>query len=320
MIGHARVGAEGDLDAVLDRRADVLAVCRRGFFRFQQRVLRARTRFRLRQRRVRRNHRRHEPGAILLEEGVGLRVGVRSVLDRIDACFERRLDAVLPVRMRGDLAAEHVRGVDDRLHLVREHLLIQPAGDIAVHAAGGRELDHIRALRDLLAHCAAAFVGAVAVVGRTLAHDLGNVAIGVVRAVAVAARDRDGAARRDDRGAGNRARENRVAQRRDAANFGTEVAHGREACFQRAAGIADADEQVVLDVAIVLLQPRTHLVVVIEDVHVHVDQARQHELLAQVDESRAGFRCHQAVANRFDPTVAHDDRRRTARRLAGTIE
>ena len=114
--------------------------------------------------------------------------------------------------------------------------------------------------------------------------------------------------------------ENRVAQRRDAADFGTEVAHCREACFQRAARVADADEQIVLDVAIVLLQPRPHLVVVVEDVDVHVDQARQHELLAQIDEPCAAFRRDQAVADGFDATVAHDDRRRAARRLAGTIE
>ena len=99
-----------------------------------------------------------------------------------------------------------------------------------------------------------------------------------------------------------------------------EIAHGRETRFQRAACVADADEQVVFDVAIVLLQPRAHLVVVVEDVDVHVDQARQHELLAQVDEPRAAFRRDQAVADGFDAALAHDDRRGAARRLTGTIE
>ena len=288
--------------------------------RFRQCVLRARARLRLCQRRMRRDHRRHEPRAILLEERVGLRIGVGSVLDRIHAGFECRLDAVLAVRMRRDLAAEHVRGVDDRLHLVREHLLVEPAGDVAVHAARGRELDDVGALRDLLAHRSAAIVSAVAVVGRALAHDLRDVAVGVVRAVAVTASDRDAASRRHDRRPGDCAGEDRVAQRRDAADFGAEVAHCREACFQRAPCIADADEQIVFDVAIVLLQSRTHLVVVVEDVHVHVDQARQYELLAQIDEPCAAFRRDQAVADGFDTTVAHDDRRRAARGLTGTIE
>jgi len=132
------------------------------------------------------------------------------VLDRIDARFERRLDAILTVRMRGDLAAEHVRGVDDRLHFIREHLLVEAACNVAVDAAGGRELDDVRALRDLFAHRTAAVIGAVAVVGRVGAHDLRDVAIGVVRAVTVTARDRDRPPGSDDRRAGNRPRQDRV--------------------------------------------------------------------------------------------------------------
>jgi hypothetical protein len=84
-----------------------------------------------------------------------------------------------------------------------------------------------------------------------LAQHFGDVAVGIVRAVAVAAGDRDRASRGDDRRSGNRARENRVAQRRDAAHVGPEVAHCREACFERATCIADADEEVVLDIAII---------------------------------------------------------------------
>ena len=123
-----------------------------------------------------------------------------------------------------------------------------------------------------------------------------------------------------DRRPGDAAGDDPVAQRRDAANVGAEVAHRREAGFQRAPCVVDADQQVVFDVAIVLLQPRAHLVVVVEDVDVHVDQARQHELLAQIDQPRAAFRRDQAVADRFDTAVAHDDRRCAARRLAGPIE
>ena len=162
MIRHAGVGAERDLHAGLDRRADVLPVRRGGFLGFRERVLRARAGPRLRQRGVRRDDRRDEPRAVLLEQRVRLRVGVRAVLDRVDAGFERRLDPVLSMRVRRDLAAEHVRRIDDRLHLLGEHLLIQSAGDVAVHAARCGELDDVGALRDLLAHRAAAFVRAVA--------------------------------------------------------------------------------------------------------------------------------------------------------------
>ena len=82
--------------------------------------------------------------------------------------------------MRGDLAAEEARGLDDRLHLVVEQLLSEAAGDVAVDAAGCGELDDVRALRNLLADGAAAVLGAVAQVGRARSAQLGDVAVRVV--------------------------------------------------------------------------------------------------------------------------------------------
>ena len=121
-------------------------------------------------------------------------------------------------------------------------------------------------------------------------------------------------------GPGDETGGDRVAQRGDAVDVGAEVAHGGEAGLERAARVVDADQQVVLDVAVVRLEPRAHLVVVAEDVDVRVDQPRQHELALEIDQPRAGRRRDVAVANRVDARSADDDRRRAARRLARTIE
>jgi len=56
--------------------------------------------------------------------------------------------------------------------------------------------------------------------------------------------------------------------------------------------------------------------------HVAVDQAGQDIALAQVDDGRAGITLgrSETVADRFDPAVADDDRRRTARLLAWAVQ
>jgi hypothetical protein len=45
-----------------------------------------------------------------------------------------------------------VRGFDQRLRFVVEHLLADAGADAAVHAAGGHDLDHVDTAAHLLAH------------------------------------------------------------------------------------------------------------------------------------------------------------------------
>ncbi len=112
----------------------------------------------------------------------------------------------------------------------------------------------------------------------------------------------------------------RIPQRRHAVDVGAEVAHRREPGLERPARVVDADQQVVLDVAVEGLEPRPHLVVVREDVDVGVDEARQDELALEVDQPGAVGRRDMAVTDRFDAPAADDDRGRPARRLTRTIE
>ena len=62
------------------------------------------------------------------------------------------------MRVRGHPASKEMSRLDNRLHLVVEQLLTETAGYVAVHAAGGGELDYVGALRDLLTRGAAAVV------------------------------------------------------------------------------------------------------------------------------------------------------------------
>ncbi len=158
---------------------------------------------------------------------------------------------LLPCGVRGHLATEHVRGVDDGLHLVSKHLLIQAAGDVAVHATGRGELDHVGALRDLRTDGAAAIVCTIAGIVGVFVHHLGDVTIGVVGSIAVAAGDGDAASGDVQRRADQHAVVDAIAQRRDAVDVGAEVAQRREAGFERAACVVDADDEVVFHVAIV---------------------------------------------------------------------
>jgi hypothetical protein len=99
---------------------------------------------------------------------------------------------------------------------------------------------------------------------------------------------------RDNRRPGNEAGRDRVAQRGDAMDVGAQIAHRREAGFERTAGVVDANQQVVFDVTVERLEARTHLVVVVEDVHVRVDQPGQYELALEIDEARAGRRARRS--------------------------
>jgi hypothetical protein len=82
------------------------------------------------------------------------------VLDGVAARPEEGVDAVGPMRMGGDTAAHHVRRLDDGPELRVRELLPEAGARVRQHAAGGRDLDQVGAHPNLLAHRAAAVVGA----------------------------------------------------------------------------------------------------------------------------------------------------------------
>jgi hypothetical protein len=63
---------------------------------------------RLRQRRMRGKHRRHEPRTCLLEVCVRGRTGEGAVLDRIHAGLQRGGNAVFAVRVCGNFSSERL--------------------------------------------------------------------------------------------------------------------------------------------------------------------------------------------------------------------
>ena len=267
------------------------------------------------ERRGRRHQGRDVIGAGAAVEHEALIVGEGAVLDRIDAGLERRIDAVDAMGVGGDAAAEGVSGLDDGAHLVRHHLPVEAARYVRKDAAGGGELDHLGAGRNLLAHRPAAIVGAVAGVGRALAGDLGEVAVEAVDA-AMAAGDRDAAAGRDDGRAGELAGIDRVAQRGDGARLAAEVADRGEAGEQGAAGVEQGGIGLVLIIAARRLQPRLEAVVEAAEMDVHVDQAGEDIGVAQIDDAGAG-QVDIAVADLGDAAAADDDARLAPRRPAG---
>ena len=198
VVRDAGVGAEGDLDAVLDRRADVLAVAARLPRLWPACSASARPA---------RACASAACGAIIvgtsqapffLNSALVCGVGVGAVLDRVDAGFERRvlmpfLPCACAATLRPNMCAVSMMAFISSANIC----WFEPAGDVAVHAAGRGELDDVGALRDLLAHRAAAIVRAVADVGRMRSRTTSrDVAVGVVRAVAVTAGDRDAASGR----------------------------------------------------------------------------------------------------------------------------
>jgi hypothetical protein len=84
------------------------------------------------------------------------------VLDRVGAVTQREVDAVRAMRVHGDFLSVQVRGLDQRLGFVVQHLPAQACADAAVHAARRHDLDVVDAAADLQAHRATAGLGAVA--------------------------------------------------------------------------------------------------------------------------------------------------------------
>src|SRR6266404_541547 len=87
-----------------------------------------------------------EKGAVLLGEGDAFVVDQAGMFDGVDAGSDGVLDGLSAVRMRGDLAAELVGFFGDGLHFFER--ILRRAGLVAFaeHAAGGADLDDVRAV------------------------------------------------------------------------------------------------------------------------------------------------------------------------------
>ena len=183
--------------------------------------------------------------------------------------------------MRGDGEAPLVRLVDDGLHLLEAHLLLAGLGIPREHAAGGADLDHPRAVLAQLAHALAALLGAVGVVLAALRHRRREVG-----AVAVAAGGAEGVGGRQDARPRHLALVDGLAKTDVVPRIGAEVADGGEPGLERLRRCWYRQHR---PVAVVVLQPVVAAVRwVAVDVHVHVDQARQHGHVAEVEAGGIG--------------------------------
>jgi hypothetical protein len=206
-----------------------------------------------------------------------------------------------------------VRAVSTIAFISSAILLVETAGDVAQHPAGGGELDDVGARRNLPPHRPSAIVRPVAGIVRVPHPDFRQVAVEPVD-VAMAAGDGNAPSRRDDGGSGELPRLDDVAQGRDHARLVAEVPDGRESGQQRLPGVDQGSEGFVLIVALRRLQPGLEPVVQAAQVDVHVDEARHHRAVAKVDRSGPGH-LDIAVPYFHDPAAADDDARLPPGRL-----
>ena len=237
---------------------------------------------------------RHQIGPLASEQPDRFVVQIGAVLDRVAARAQEGIDPVDPVGVRGHLASHPVRGADDgRQFLVRE-LLSQPRRRVRQHATGRRDLDDVGPRTDLQAYRPHAVLDARAdaLAGEQM-HDVFAIAVDV----AVTTVDRNRLARGDDPRSRHVAAPHRVAQAEDGLVRGTEIGHGREAGHEGAAREPRTGEGLV-DIRLGDVLQTAVRVLLAGQVHMAVDQARQHERRPQIDDPALADK---AVAHRDDP-------------------
>jgi len=235
------------------------------------------------------------------------------VLDRVDARAQRRVDPPGAVGVRGHLAPEQVPGLHDRIEFVPEELLLGAGRRVAEHAAGRRQLDHVGAPLHLRAHGLAAGPDPVADPLQR-PRQVEQARAVAERRVAVAPGRRDTLAGGEDTRPDDDPVADRAAQREDRVAARPQVAHRREPREQRAPRILDAEERAVRVTPLEPLQTDSRAVLRC-NVRMRVDQARQHERVAQVDDLDFGLglvlvgdlgRLHVARADLADAPVGDD--------------
>jgi hypothetical protein len=215
------------------------------------------------------------------------------------------------MRMDRDLFAEHVRGIDDRLGLVVEHLLAEPGTDAAVDAAGRGEFDHVGAAPDLKPDGAAAIVGTVAGVARSL--EIGAQFVPIAeRSVHMPRATRNRITRIDDARPLNLPRKDRVAQRQRRPVAIAQIAHRGEARAQGLHAVYLGIEGLCCRAERHFLELARQTASIAGQVDVAVDQAGQDIFVLEIDQHRAGIGRPEAVENRNHLAIFDDDRRRAA--------
>ena len=214
------------------------------------------------------------------------------MLDGVHAGEQRIADAGGAVRMRGDLAAQRVRFVDQRLQFLQRVLRRTDLGALGQHAAGGTGLDEIGAELHVLPHLLPHGPGTV---GHAVAHRLVLGRQQVVVA-AVAAGDADGDAAGEDARTLDLAVRDGIAQRHVGVTGRARYPNRGEAGQQRGTRILraldrrrrqrDRQAPVALQVGVAM------------QVHVRIHQAGQHGFSRQVVHRRAGR--HRRARGRTD--------------------
>ena len=241
---------------------------------------------------------RHQPDAVALHQANGLGVQIGAVLDRVAPGAQEAVDPVRAVGVGRDLPPHAMRRPDNGTQFLVRELLAQTRRRVRQHAAGGRDLDDVGPGPHLGTHRPHAIVDARAhALGRQQVHDVLAVAVDV----AVTAMDGHRRAGRDDARSRNVAAADGVAQGKDRLVRPAQIGHGGEAGHQGAAGVARTDHRLFGIGLGDLFQPPVR-VLLAGQVNMAVDQARQHERVAQIDDPAFADK---AVAN-FNDLVPSD--------------
>ena len=215
------------------------------------------------------------------------------MLDTVEAGLDHGADAVVAVRVRGDLESGAVRFVGDRPQLLVGVLLRTGRPGVRHDAARRADLDHLRAVLDLvpnrLAHLAHT-VGDAFLDGQR--HDVGRERL-EHGGVEVTAGGRDRVTRGNDAGPVDPTEVDRLHQRdveQQAAglNEQPEVAHGREPGAQRSARVGDGAQGAQRGVVLHRVQRARVVGAAEQQVDLHVHEPGEEGEVAEVEHGRVG--------------------------------
>ena len=253
----------------------------------------------------------HQERALRFHQRERFGGGKRAVLDGIHARAHRGFNGARRVGMCRHLHTEHVRGVHRGLHLVFRHQLRMRVVAGGSNATRRHQLDDAGATTLVLAHAKARLFGRIhaAIFPARMAQ--GRVQSGV--RVSVAGRRAQRFQRKPQPRARNLPRLDGVAHRHRFV-AAAQVPHGGEALLQHLAREQRCVEGTVESRVChpvfrgirAARQLRTQ-------VHVHVDEARQHGAAGEVDD-RGARRLHEAFADGGNAVVVDDHRHVLARR------
>ena len=237
-----------------------------------------------------------ERGALFARQAKAGVVGQACVFDRVDTGAQRAVDAFGAVRMRRNAQPQHMRLVRHRLHFIERHLLRADGIALGQDAAGGADLDHLRAVLVHLAHQRAEFLGRIGNVGPLPVErrrQFGGVAMP------------PGGAQRIGRGHNTRAGDftlfDGLTQRDIGKSVGPDIAHRGEPRVERATRIGNAHHGAELVGELqagIAAEPG-----IAGQMDMHVDQAGQQRARPQIDDSGACRNRIALVPDSADPPI-----------------